>query len=188
MNNANIKNLGIELEEIFSTKQRNAILNEIIYSEEEIRISELSRRIKLSKGLISKYFNILERQGILKRQKNNFTIINNAYVKSIRIIFNILNIPQIFNKYNFVKAVGLYGSCTKGNNTKSSDVDLWIKVGKVNDEKIAVLTKELRDKVKNLSLLLINDEKLKEIKKEEIFYNSLVFGSIVLYGEENEIH
>jgi len=49
------------------------------------------------------------------------------------------------------------------------------------------LTAELRKKIENLKILL-NDEKIKNLRGEDsLFYHSLYFGSIVLYGEEDEI-
>ena len=129
-------------------------------------MSETARKLNLSKGLVSKYFDILVNEKMLK----------------------VLSIPQIFFKYKFVKAVGLYGSSAKGTNTKESDIDLWIKIEKTKDEEIAKLNSELSNKIESVALLVLTDEKINELKKSDLtFYHSLYFGSIILYGEENEI-
>lgn len=50
------------------------------------------------------------------------------------------------------------------------------------------LTADLRKNIKNVKPLLLNNEKIKKIKEEDpIFYHSLYFGSILIYGEIDEI-
>jgi len=95
---------------------------------------------------------------------------------------------KIFKKFNFVESVGLYGSCAKGENSEDSDVDIWIKIKDVNDEKLATLTSLLNKKIKDIKPLFLTDNKIKKIKKDdEIFYHSLSFGSIIIYGDNNGI-
>lgn len=179
----------MNIEEILSTKERVKILSYIIYSEKKLRVNEIARKLKLSKGLVSKYFEILIRKLILKKIRGKFIVRNNSLVKSLRIMLNIQKInPKIFKKYKFVKAVGLYGSCAKGVDTISSDIDLWVKVEKISDKKIAELTSELKRKIENAGILILNNKKLELLKKKDsLFYHSLFFSSIILYGKENEI-
>ena len=102
-------------------------------------------------------------------------------------MLNIISIPEIFSKYKFVRSAGLYGSSSKGTNTKESDTDLWIKIDKANDSDLAKLNSELSASG-NISVLMLDDKKLQEIKEQdELFYHSLYFGSLLVYGEENEI-
>jgi predicted nucleotidyltransferase len=73
--------------------------------------------------------------------------LNNSSVKSIKIIFNINQFkPSFFKKYPFIEGVGLYGSCVKGTNTEDSDIDLWIKLKKIDELKLAQLTNALKKK------------------------------------------
>jgi len=176
-------------EKLFSTKERVRIMRGVIYSEEGFGVNETANKLRLSKGLISKYFEILTREGLIKRKGNRFFVLDNNKVKAVKIMLNILDInPEIFKKYKFVKASGLYGSCAKGTNTDTSDVDLWVKVDKVQDEELAGLTSELRKKIENVKVLILNDKKLEVLrKKDPVFYHSLHFGSIILYGGEDEI-
>ena len=93
---------------------------------------------------------------------------------------------NIFKKYHFIKSAGLYGSCAKGENTEDSDMDLWIRVEEVGEEKLAPLTIELNKKIKDMKILFLTDTKVEKIKKEDsLFYNALFFGSIILYGEKD---
>ncbi|HME45620.1 MAG TPA: nucleotidyltransferase domain-containing protein, partial [Syntrophorhabdales bacterium] len=110
-------------------------------------------------------------------------------VKSVKILLNIQGIrTEIFNRHEFVKAAGLYGSCSKGTNTDSSDTDLWIKIEKTSNENLAQLTSELRKQMRNAKLLLLDEQKLQTIKKDDpLFYHSLFFGSVIVYGDENAV-
>ena len=179
----------MELSKVFSSQERIKILKSIIFREDEFGVNERANEVKLSKGLISKYFDILVKEGFLGKKKRKYYVKSNILVKSLKIFFNLTKInPKIFKKYKFVKAVGIYGSCAKGTNTESSDVDVWIKVNSLNQKSIPKLTSELRKKVENIKILLLDDEKLEILKKEDpLFYYSLYFGSVLIFGEENEI-
>ena len=94
----------------------------------------------------------------------------------------------IFKKFDFIEAAGLYGSCAKGENTDKSDVDLWIRVKDVSDDKAASLTTTMNKQIKNVKPLFLTTKKIEKMKKDDVlFYYSLSFGSIVLYGENNAI-
>ena len=181
----------MNIEKIFSTKERVNILKSILYLEKEFGVNEIARKLKLSKGLISKYFEILGKENILKKSKSKFHVTNNSLIKSLKIMFNIQKInPTAFKtfKKHKVRTVGLYGSCAKGTNTENSDVDLWIKIDKLKEKKIIELASEVRRKIENAKILFFDDKKIKMLKKKDpLFYYSLYFGSVIIYGEENEI-
>ena len=179
----------MNIEKLLSTKERVIILRNVIYSERQFGVNEIAVKPGLSKGLLSKYFEILEEGNILKRNKGKFIVRNTREVKSIRILLNLQNINiDILRQYKFVKAAGLYGSCSKGTNTESSDVDLWVKIEHVEDEKIADLTSALRRLVKNVRILVLDDKKIRQLKEEDpLFYHSIYFGSVILYGQEDAL-
>jgi len=177
------------LNELFSTEERVKTLKYIIYLEKPFTITETAKELDLNKGFISNYFKNLQNNELLKRKENEFSVKQNSKVKGIRILFNLEKIDEeIFKKYEFVEAAGLYGSAAKGTNTKSSDTDIWIKTEPTTEEKQSKLTADLRKNIKNVKPLLLNNEKIKKIKEEDpIFYHSLYFGSILIYGEIDEI-
>lgn len=176
-------------EKLFSTKERTAILQDVIFSETEFGVNEVANRLSLSKGLVSKYLDILATENVLKRKQTKFIVKNTIETRSLKIIFNLQEInTDILKRHKFVEAAGLYGSCVKGTNTKSSDTDLWIKINKTDNDKLAKLTSELRKNIKNVKILILDDNKLETLKKEDpLFYYSLFFGSVIIYGEENTI-
>jgi len=179
----------MNINKLFSTKERISILQEIIFSPSLLSVNDIARRLHLSKGVVSKYFSILKRKGILRKSKGKFLVEDNSMVKSIKILFNLQRIPgSLFKKYKFIEAVGLYGSCAKGENTVDSDVDLWIKVKEAKEEELAHLTTEVKKKIKNVKPIYLTEDKLAQIKKKDIpFYHSLFFGSILICGEKDAI-
>lgn len=181
--------MNLNLEFVFSSRERVKVLKEIIYSEKEIGINEIAKKTKMSKGFISKYFDILAKEKVLSKKRMKFVVENNAKVKSLRVMLNILKIDiKVFKNYKFIKAAGLYGSCAKGTNTESSDVDLWVKIDNAEGEDLVKMSSELRKKIKNVKLLILNSEKIVHLQESDpLFYHSLYFGSILLHGNENEI-
>jgi predicted nucleotidyltransferase len=64
----------------------------------------------------------------------------------------------------------LYGSCAKGTNTESSDVDLWVKVKEAKRDHIVELMTELRSKIKNVKVLVLDDERIASLKKKTLYF------------------
>lgn len=175
------------MESLFSTSQRIKILQAVIFRTDSVRVNNIASQLRLSKGLVSKYFQILLNQKILKKKKGKLVVSDSPSVRATKILLNIKKIDdRIFSKYPFITAVGLYGSCARGENNEESDVDLWIRLKNVEETKVASLTAEIGKKVKNAKVLLLSDKRLEKIRKEDtMFYHSLAFGSIVLYGDKN---
>ena len=175
------------MESLFSTSQRIKILEAVIFRTDSVSVNNIASQLGLSKGLISKYFQILLKEQILKKKNGKLVVADNASVKAVKILLNVRRIDtRIFGKYPFVTAVGLYGSCARGENTEDSDVDLWVRVKDVEESKLASLTSEINKKIKNAKLLYLNDKKIEKLRKEDImFYHSLSFGSIILYGDKD---
>lgn len=175
----------MNIEILLSTKERIKILSHIIYKPEHISVNKVAREVTLSKGLISKYLDYLAKEGILNRVNGKFLVKNNIQSKAVKILLN-LNMfdSNIFKKYRFVKSAGLYGSVVKGTNTQNSDIDLWILMNKVNEESLAKLTAGLKKRFGNVRPLYLTKEKIRLLKKDDTtFYHSLIFGSIIIYGD-----
>jgi predicted nucleotidyltransferase len=175
------------MESLFSTSQRIKILEAVIFRTGHISVNNIAVQLKLSKGLVSKYFQILLNEQILKKEKGTLLVADSKSVKALKILLNVRGIDtRIFSRYPFVTAVGLYGSCARGENTEGSDVDLWVRIKDVKEAKIASLTSEINRIVKNAKLLFVSDKKIEKLRKEDImFYHSLAFGSIILYGSRD---
>lgn len=175
------------MENLFSTSERIKILEAVIFRTGSVSVNNIASQLGLSKGLVSKYFQILLKEQILKKEEGKLVVADSTSVKAVKILLTVKRIDtRIFDKYPFVTAVGLYGSCARGENTEDSDVDLWVKIKDVEETKIASLTSEMNKKIKNAKLLFLSDKKIEKLRKEDImFYHSLSFGSIILYGDKD---
>ena len=162
----------------------------VIFQTGPLSVNLMAKKLKLSKGLVSMYMDILAREGVVKRAGSKFLMNHNAsFVKGIKVLLNLSAIDtRILKKYPFIEAVGLYGSCAKGENTEDSDADMWMRLGDVAESKQAALAAHLRKKIRNVKPLFLSAEKVKELKaKDELFYHALSFGSITLYGVANAL-
>ena len=179
----------MNLEELFSTKERISILREIVYSDRHVNAASIVNRLGLSKGLISKYLNLLKANKMVVKKKDGVFVENNVYTRAIKIILilNSFNL-SLFRKYKFVWGVGLYGSCAKGENVSGSDIDIWIRVGNATELELAKLAKELKKRHGEIKPIFLSDAKIAKLRKEDsVFLNSLILGSIRIYGEAIEL-
>jgi len=180
----------MEINILISTGEREKTIKEIIYRTKPFTVTEIAKKIKFGKPFISKFLSILLSKRIVKKRGRKFVISKNNDVKSVKLLFNINKFNErIFTKYEVIKAVGLYGSWAKGDNNENSDLDLWIKVKEIDDSKIAKINSEVGGLFRNTDIVFLDEKKKEHLKKKDVqFYHSLVFGSIMLYGDINEIY
>lgn len=178
----------MNIHELLSTKERVEILEFILNKRGHITVSGVAHGLRVSKGLVSKFFSILRKERILRKSKNQFIVTDHINTKSVKILLNLSKFdPRTFQKYEFVRSAGLYGSFVTGENTEESDIDLWVFIEDTSDERIAELTRELKKKNGKVKPLYLTKEKLQILKKEDAtFYHALVFGSMTVYGEKIE--
>ncbi len=177
------------MHQIFSTPERLKIIKYIIFKETPLSVNSIANDLHVSKGLVSKYFGLLLAEGLVKRSNKKYIVLDSSITKAIKILLNISGIKtKIFKKFNFIKSVGLYGSCAKGENTEKSDMDIWLFIQDVRDEQIASLNTEINNTIKNVQPIFFTQKKLETIKQDDqLFYHSLFFGSIIIYGEKDVI-
>ena len=180
----------MSLDRLMSTKQRLAILNAVVFANGRLSVNALANRLKVSKGLVSRYLDWLAQEGLGHRVNGKFALRDAApVVKGLRILLTVGRLKTgVFKKHSFVQAVGLYGSGAKGENTENSDLDLWVRVTSAHEADLARLTAELRRTMGAVSVFVLSDAKLHTIKKDDpLFYHALSFGSIILYGASNAL-
>lgn len=178
----------MNINELFSTEERVKILRQVLYKTGPLSVNKIASGAKLSKGLVSKLLEMLVKAGIARRTNSKLLIQDNLKTKAIKILLNLDSFDtKVFAKHRFVVCAGLYGSMVKGKNTEDSDVDLWVLVEDAKEEDLAKLTRELKEKHVNIMPLYLTKKKLEALKKEDaVFYHSLVFSSITVYGEDLE--
>lgn len=170
---------------LLSTEERIRILEDILYKEELLGVSDVAERLNLSKGLVSMFFDILVEERILEKTGIKFKVLKNIEVTTLKILLNLNSFDtNVLEKFKFVKGVGLYGSFIKGENTEESDIDIYVLIKDTSEENLAKLTKELKRKNAKINPLYLTEDKLRTLEKEDtVFYHSLIFGSINIYGK-----
>ena len=178
----------MNINELLSTKERIKILRHALYKTEPLSVNKIAGETKLSKGLVSKFLEMLVKAGIAKRSKSKLLMQDSLKTKAIKILLNLESFDtKAFAKRRFVVSAGLYGSQVKGKNTEDSDIDLWILVKDAKEEDLAKLTRELKEKHANIRPLYLTKKKLETLKKEDtVFYHALIFSSITAYGDDLE--
>lgn len=175
----------MKLDYLPSTRERVAILRSALFKDGPIRVGEVARESTASKGLVSAYLHILSKEGILERRGRKFIVKNTGRAKGLKLLLAMEDAGSIpFSRYKFVESAGLYGSCAKGENTESSDMDIWVKVKGASQNELALLNNRIKKRLPHANVLMLTKEKLDKLKAENrTFYNSLYFGSIIIYGK-----
>ena len=97
----------MNIHKLLSSKERVKILSDILCRTDYLTVSKTAKELNLSKALISQFFAMLKKEGILSR---NNKVKGTLEVKALKIALNLNSIDtKVFNK-PFIKAVGLYGS------------------------------------------------------------------------------
>lgn len=175
----------------FFSKERERIIEFVLDNPtKKIKVRELAKQLKLSPAHISRTLKLLTKNNILK---NNEVDLTNPYVKGLKIFFNIKKLidKEVIKKLKKIETLsaGVYGSWASGTNYEDSDLDIWIKTDKHHGEmKIAAVSNEIRKTLeRNVQILVLTPERIERLKRgDPIFYYSLTFGSIILYGEALE--
>lgn len=156
----------------------------------EIKVREVARILKLSPAHVSRTLKILRKMGLVK---DNRVDLKNPLARAMKIFINVEKLVEkkTIDKIKSLNPIGagIYGSWANGTNHEDSDLDIWIKFKKHPAEvKIASVVSEIRRSIgSNVHALILTPEKIEKLKKDDpIFYCSLAFGSIVIYGEPLE--
>lgn len=174
----------MNISQVASTEHRLKILCHVIFQVSPFYVNDIARKTGISKGLVSKYLNLLLDNNILNEDGRGFRVKDSTETKSLRIMLSLNNLELGFlPKYPFIKGAGVYGSVVKGQNTLESDIDLWVFHEKATPERLAKVSKELALQG-GINTLYLTEANIKKMKEEDpVFYYSLFFGSITLYGE-----
>ncbi|MGC8850164.1 MAG: nucleotidyltransferase domain-containing protein, partial [Candidatus Bathyarchaeia archaeon] len=174
-------------------KEREKIIEFVLDNpEKEIKVRELAALLKISPAHVCRTLKILAEHGIIKRG-DNVVDLSNPYVRMLKVLFNIKKLidGDVIGRLKRLGAMGagIYGSWATGTNREDSDLDIWIKVGgNPGEMKVAAISSEIRRALgRNVQILVLTPKRIERLREgDPIFYYSLVFGSIRLYGEAIE--
>lgn len=165
------------------SKRRMAAV--VLTASSPLSVNDTARAAGVSRGLVSLYFHHLTNGNILRKVKGKYNLNDGPAVHLLRLAYNLSLLPtgKYFSRYRQVDSAGIYGSWVKGTNTAHSDVDLWIKTKTRDLGRTLALSGALKKRLGDVTILYLTPAKLKAMKaRDPVFYYSLVFGSLILYG------
>ncbi|MBI5036717.1 nucleotidyltransferase domain-containing protein [Candidatus Micrarchaeota archaeon] len=172
-----------------ATEERRRLLRAAIGKKENIRVGQLAKDAKTSKGLASAYVKELQRAKIIVKGKAGFNLNDCFLTRQVKRLENISRIDAAELKKLNPKTIILYGSWAEGTNTRESDVDLCVVSSKpIPESKIATVSGEMSRKIgAEVHILLMDEAKKASLKNNSTgFYYNLAYKSILLEGERFE--
>ncbi|TET90301.1 MAG: ArsR family transcriptional regulator [Methanomassiliicoccales archaeon] len=176
----------MNLQNLFGSKERVKILEHVM-TRDNLRVTQISKELKISKGLVSEFMRILQKNGLVRRE--NGAVYSPADNPATREVKRIINLSKVrlrrINKER-IEGIGIYGSWARGTNVIDSDVDVWVKAKEYPpQEYLAKLSSQLRKMLGGeVRLLVLTPKKMRQISKDEVFFSSLVRDSVLLWGED----
>jgi len=170
---------------LFQSEERITLLRTVLTTP-ACTVQQITTKTGLSKGLISPYLALMEREGILERKGRTYMLKFSPMTVAVKRLLNIDRIAAVFIKPAWASGTGMYGSWAEGTNTEESDVDLWVFCKDLpGGVAVAGLEREIsRALSAEVHLLVLTRDKITAMKgSDEPFYRSLVKQSITLEGE-----
>ena len=174
-----------DLSALFRTGERITLLQAALTAP-SCTVQQIAAKTRLSKGLVSPYLALLEREGLLVRNDRIYTVKNSSYTAAVKRLLNIDRVSGVFHKPAWALGTGIYGSWADGTNTDESDLDLWVLcAGLPTGTLVAETEREVSRALSvEVHLLVLTPEKMMSLKKtDEPFYRSFTKQSITLEGE-----
>ena len=169
------------------TKNNQKIINLLAdYPNQQFFTKEMSSKLNISLGgahnslkeLTKNKIIIMEQKGNMKFFQINF---QNSLVKQFRVTFITEKLSEIIKKIkNYSKKIILFGSASRGEQDKESDVDLFILTN--DSRKVKEMLNKCNKKML-INFIIKSPNEWSEIEiKEPEFYNE-VKGGIILYEQ-----
>jgi len=174
-----------DLSALFRTAERITLLRAALLVP-SCTVQQIAAKTGLSKGLVSPYLALLEREGLLERTGRTYRLAFSPVTVAVKRLLNTDLVTSALHKPAWASGIGMYGSWALGTNTEESDIDLWVYVKTLPK---GVMVAELERKVSRAvsaeaRVLVLTKEKLAGLKSsDEPFYRSFVKQSITLEGE-----
>jgi len=174
-----------DLPALFRTKERMLLLR-LVLSLSDCTVQQIATRSGLSKGLVSQYLALLEREGVLERNKRVYQLKFSPLTIAIKCLLNVDLVLSAFKKPSWARGIGMYGSWADGSNTDESDLDLFVFSKTLpSGIRIAELERDISRALNvEVHILVLTPEKVSAMKNSDApFYQSLVKQSILLEGD-----
>lgn len=155
-----------------------------------LKVVEIAKAANTGKGYVSKTLKSLENDGLIEKGRID---VSNPRITAMKILINMNKIVDagVIKKIGKLDVIGagIYGSWASGKNNQESDIDIWIKPReKIKEADIATVSRQIRESLNaNPQILVLDSDRIKQLKMNNmVFYHSLIFGSIQIFGEPLE--
>jgi predicted nucleotidyltransferase len=185
------------LEQLFTSKTRIRILSLLMFNQDkEYHLREIGRLINISPKYVGKELEKLLKINLVNRyEKGNMNIFS---INKGNIILN--ELKQIFIKTDYlgelirkeligkVKYAFIYGSFAKGEETKSSDIDLFVIGDMKEDNLIKIIQKLERTTNREINYVLWSENTFKQRAKSHHLLKTIKKSKLImLIGNESEL-
>ena len=154
-------------------------------------VRELASSTSISVGASKMALDYMKEMGIVTLKTIGKTYqyradLENPLCRQWKILFNLDLIQKhgiaenLARKIDNIHAIILYGSFARGTNDERSDIDLLVLAHKPKKIDLGFVNKT--GKEANITIMGMKDWKSKA-KKDRVFYENVIYDSIVLYGE-----
>ncbi|OGF22960.1 hypothetical protein A2Y83_05045 [Candidatus Falkowbacteria bacterium RBG_13_39_14] len=155
-------------------------------SEKRYTEKQIAEGAGVKKSAVNLSLRELERRNFAEKEKVGRTSIykvngSSAIIKEIKILQNIFTIFLLIEKLEKIsQKIILFGSCSSGENTSESDIDLFILANNPYSIRQIINSSPLRDRIQAIiktpkEMLLINKKKpllFQEIEKGKVLYEN----------------
>lgn len=167
----------VKLNELLGNKNLIKVLQFLIENDIESSQTKIRNKVKIAKATLIKWLNYLEKnnfvntriEGVSKLYKLNKENIILKQFKILNTLIKICGLNELRKKYNI--KIYLYGSASRGEDSKESDIDLLI-IGYIKRQEIINNIDKLSKRInKKITLQIFNElEWVNLEKKDKAFY------------------
>jgi predicted nucleotidyltransferase len=154
-------------------------------------VTYIAKELSLSVGSVHAILKKFESLGIADSRHIGSSIIyevdkNSPLIKSFRIFDNLLELKELVDKLkSYTRKIILFGSCSRGEDTSDSDIDLLI----IADEPDKDIVMDLIDEctgTREIKPVIVDEIEFMEMEKSDtVFFNEVIKG-IELWEVSNE--
>ncbi|MFH1504511.1 MAG: nucleotidyltransferase domain-containing protein [Candidatus Omnitrophota bacterium] len=156
---------------------------------------EIARGSGVSYGSANRLLNDLYKKRIVERKiegkMNYYTVASsNPYLQEFKILINLLLLEPLIEKLKpYTRKIVLFGSCTTGENTQESDIDLFILTTGEDIVRSIISKYSYSPKIANKKIQAIIEspaDMAKTAKESKVFIEQVKKGKILWESEINE--
>ena len=171
-----------DLSALFRTGERITLLRAAL-NVPACTVQQITSKTGLSKGLVSPYLALLEREGLLKKTDRTYRLTFSPLTVAVKRLLNIDLVSAVFKKPAWASGIGMYGSWAGGMNTEESDIDLYIETTNRQSAKALIVRYESCISRKISPIIVLPDEARQLRTRDRPLFERIQSGKI-LVGEQ----